>query len=193
MSEPTKPPDRIYERPDPERPASGAAELESPAPEARDPYAALRYTAFCMYLAGWIVAVVGDQILEVAVGWDIYSRTHDALSLGWVGLVSAAPIILLALPAGHLADRVDRRKIVLVSQLLRGGCVLFLAWISYHRGAIGAMYAVLLVAAVCKALGWPARSALLPSLVEPRDFANAVNWNSMAFQTSATAGPCWGD
>jgi MFS family permease len=190
MSDPTQPPEPAYERPDPERPASGAADLEST--PARDPYAALRYTAFCMYLAGWVVGVVGDQVLEVAVGWDIYARTHDAMSLGWVGLVSAAPIILLALPAGQLADRVDRRKIVLVSQLLRGACVLVLAWISYHAGPIGAMYVMLLVAAICKALGWPARSALLPNLVDPADFANAVNWNSMAFQISATAGPALG-
>jgi MFS family permease len=192
--DPQEPQKRAFEAPDPERPASGATEIESPADKSkiRDPYAALRYKAYVMYLVGWIVAVIGDQILEVAVGWDIYARTHDALSLGWVGLVSAAPIILLALPAGHLADRVDRRKIVLISQLLRGVCVLILAWISYHQGAIGAMYVVLLVAAICKALGWPARSALLPNLVDPADFANAVNWNSMAFQTSATAGPAIG-
>ncbi|MGA3066404.1 MAG: MFS transporter [Tepidisphaeraceae bacterium] len=158
----------------------------------RDPYAALRYPVFCAYLAGWIVAVIGDQILEVAVGWDIYSRTGNPMSLGWVGLVSAAPIILLALPAGHLADRFDRRKIVLFSQTVRGLCVAGLAMISHSRGPIGAMYAILLVAAVCKAIGWPARSALMPSLVEPHDFANAVNWNSMAFQTSATAGPALG-
>jgi MFS family permease len=187
-------PQRAYEQADPERPASGAAQLEGAAakPTIYDPYAALRYKAFSMYLAGWIVGVIGDQMLEVAVGWDIYSRTHDALSLGWVGLVSAAPIILLALFAGQLADRFDRRKIVLISQLMRGLCVLVLAWISYHRGPIGSMYLVLLGAAICKAVGWPARSALLPSLVDPVDFPNAVNWNSMAFQTSATAGPALG-
>jgi MFS family permease len=163
--------------------------LESPP---HDPYAALRFAAFAQYLIGWIIAVIGDQILEVAVGWDVYLRTGSAMSLGWVGLVSAAPIILLALPAGHLADRFDRRRILLISQLLRGLCVAGLAALSHYRGAVGAIYAVLLVAAVCMAVGWPARSAMMPHLVSPHAFANAVNWNSMAFQISAMAGPALG-
>ena len=74
-------------------------------PDLRDPYAALRFRDFRLYNMGWIIAVIGEQILEVAVGWDLYQRTHNALTLGWVGLVSAIPVIALALPAGHLADR----------------------------------------------------------------------------------------
>jgi MFS family permease len=181
-----------YEPPDTERPASAAAPEEIIGPKAHDPYAALRYPDYCKFILGWIVAVIGDQILEVAVGWDLYLRTHDALSLGWVGLVSAAPIIFLALPAGHLADRLDRKSIVLWSQLIRGICVVILAGLSYWHGAIGAIYVVLFLAAVFKAIGWPARSALMPTLVEREDFPNAVNWNSSGFQISSMVGPALG-
>src|SRR5271170_5908897 len=105
MAHPDHPPAISYELPDDQRPASVAAPAESAIdsrPPNRDPYAALRFANFVYFQLGWICAVIGDQIMEVAVGWDVYQRTQDPLSLGWVGLVSAAPIILLALPAGHL-------------------------------------------------------------------------------------------
>jgi MFS family permease len=195
MPDPQDPSKLAYEPPDDQRPASAAAPAEAAInarPPARDPYAALRYANFAYYQLGWICAVIGDQIMEVAVGWDIYQRTHDPLSLGWVGLVSALPIILLALPAGHIADRFDRRQIVIYSQLVRAACVIGLALISYHHGSIGAMYAVLFVIAITKAIGWAARAAMLPALVPVDVFANAVNWNSSAFQMSAMIGPALG-
>jgi MFS family permease len=195
MADPADPSKLAYEPPDDQRPASAAAPPEQDIDARstpRDPYAALRYANFVFYQLGWIFAVIGDQIMEVALGWDIYQRTHDALSLGWVGLVSAAPIILLALPAGHLADRFNRRSIVIYSQLVRAACVLGLALISYHHGSIGAMYAVLAVIATTKAIGWAARSAMLPALVPPQVFANAVNWGSSSFQMSAMIGPALG-
>ena len=195
MPDPQDPSKLAYEPPDDQRPASAAAPAEAAInvrPPVRDPYAALRYANFAYYQLGWICAVIGDQIMEVAVGWDVYQRTHDPLSLGWVGLVSALPIILLALPAGHIADRFDRRQIVIYSQLVRAACVIGLALISYHHGSIGAMYTVLFVIAITKAIGWAARAAMLPALVPVDVFANAVNWNSSAFQMSAMIGPALG-
>jgi MFS family permease len=192
MSQPPDDTKIAYESPDPVRPASTAAPQSIAPATQHDPYAALRYSDFCLFLGGWIVAVIGDQILEVALGWDIYLRTHNPMSLGWVGLASAAPIILLALPAGHLADRFDRRRIVFFSQMFRGLCVIALGAISYRHGSIGAMYFILFLAAVCKAVGWPARSAMMPTLVEREHFPNAVNWNSSAFQISSMAGPALG-
>jgi MFS family permease len=192
MPDPNDSPRTAYEQPDEERPASSAAPIDAAAAPVIDPYAAFRYPEFCLFMLGWIIGVMGDQIMEVAVGWDIYQRTHNALSLGWVGFVMAVPVIALALPAGHLADQFDRRKIVLYFLFVRSLSVIALAWVAYRSGSIGLMYALLFVGAVCRAIAWPARSAMLPGLVPPSVFANAINWNSSGFQIASMAGPALG-
>jgi MFS family permease len=200
MSQPPDPSNLAYEPPDDQRPASAATPPESILEESvshtpatpHDPYAALRYRDFRLYLLGWVVSVIGSQILEVAVGWDLYQRTGSAMTLGWVGLVSAIPIILFALPAGHLADRVDRRMIMLTTQILSTLCAAILGILTWYHGPLTAIYSILFLAAVGKALGWPARSALVPSLVPTEIFPNAVAWNTTGFQTAATAGPALG-
>ena len=84
----------------------------------RDPYAALRYSDYRYFLTGRLAASMGSQMIDVAIGWELYERTHRALALGFVGLVQVVPIILLALPAGHVADRFDRKRIATLSLLL---------------------------------------------------------------------------
>jgi MFS family permease len=198
MPETPHPPKLAYEPPDDERPASAAAppeEILAPpsAPTApHDPYAALRFRDFRLYLIGWVASVIGSQILEVAVGWDLYKRTGSPLTLGWVGLVSAIPIILLALPAGQLADRMDRRQIMVSMQSLFTACAITLGVLTYFDGPLYSIYTMLFLAAVAKALGWPARSALVPSLVPSEIFANAIAWNTSGFQIAATTGPAIG-
>ncbi len=157
-----------------------------------DPYAALRYPDFWLYLVGFLLGIIGEQILEVVVGWDLYLRTNNALTLGWVGLVSAAPVVLLALPAGHLADRSNRRWVMILSQIGWAICALWLGLISHQKGPIGTIYTLLFFTGVAKAIGGPARSALLPMLVPERSFSNAVTWNSTGFQTAAMLGPALG-
>jgi len=184
-----------FEQPDDQRPASAATpEAIGPVPAAprHDPYAALRIRDFQFYMLGWVVTVVGSQILEVAVGWDLYQRTGSAMTLGWVGLVSAIPIIVLALPAGHIADRFDRRYVMISMQALNTLCAVALGVLSYYKGDLSAIYSVLFLAAVAKALGWPARSALVPSLVPAEVFPNAIAWNTSGFQIAATTGPALG-
>jgi MFS family permease len=168
--------------------AEASPDVASP----RDPYAALRSREFCLFLFGWMIGVVGDQILEMVVGWDLYQRTHSKLTLGMVGLVSAAPVILLALPAGHLADRFDRKRILLAALIFRCLSIVALAFVSYYQGPILAFYALLMAVATCRAIGWPARSAMLPGLVSTKNFPNAIAWNTSGFQISAMAGPALG-
>jgi len=196
MSDPDDHSQLAYEHPDDERPASAAAPppqvLDPHAPTRHDPYAALRFRDFNLYLTGWIVSVIGSQILEVAVAWDLYQRTKNALSLAWVGLVSAAPIILLALPAGQIADRFDRRRIMVTMQCLTTFCAIGLGILSLHPGPLWAIYCILFFSAVGKAIGWPARSALVSSLIPTHLFANAISWNTTAFETAAMAGPALG-
>ncbi len=163
MSDPGDPSNLAYEHPDDQRPASAAVPppqiLDEHPAAPHDPYAALRFRDFRLYLVGWIVSVIGSQILEVAVAWDLYQRTKNALSLAWVGLVSAAPIILLALPAGQIADRFDRRRIMVTTQILTTSCAVALGVLSLRPGPLLAIYSILFMSAVGKAVGWPARSA----------------------------------
>lgn len=131
-------------------------------------------------------------MLQVALGWELYERTHSALALGLVGLVTAIPTILLALPAGHLADRMDRKRIVIVAQSAFIAMSLFLATLSWIVAPIILVYGVLLIRGVAQAYNNPARSALLPRLVPAEVFGNAVTWSSSAFQTAAVVGPAVG-
>jgi MFS family permease len=114
------------------------------------------------------------------------------MSLGWVGLVSAAPIILLALPAGHIADRFERRRVMITMQILSSSCAVGLGALSLYAGPLWAIYSILFMAAVGKAIGWPARTALVPSLLPTDVFANAIAWNTSGFEFAAMAGPALG-
>jgi MFS family permease len=139
-----------------------------------------------------MLGVVGWQMLQVALGWELYERTHSALALGLVGLVTAIPVVLLALPAGHLADRMDRKKIVVGAQVVFILMSLSLSMLSHVAGPIWLIFAILLVRGTAQAYNNPARSALLPRLVPAEVFGNAVTWSSSGFQTAAVVGPAIG-
>lgn len=157
--------------------------------EAQDAYAVLRNGDFVRYLVGRLVAVLGQQMLTVAVGWELYDRTGSSLALGLVGLVEMVAMVLLTLPAGHLADNYNRKRIILVAVLVSAASSLGLMAISVGHGPVPAMYACLFTTAVARTFMWPASSAFLISLVPRTQFPRAVTWNSGAFQLSSVAGP----
>ncbi len=157
-----------------------------------DAYAALRIPAFRRLLIGGQLVAIGTAGQGVAIGWEMYTRTDDPLALGLVGLVQAIPMLLLTLPAGYLADILDRRKLMIASMLLTSATSLGLAAFSYFQGSIAVMYALLLLDSCALRLGWPARAALLPLLV-PRDaFENAMKWRTSLGQISGMVGPAVG-
>ena len=131
-------------------------------------------------------------MLQVALGWELYERTNSALALGLVGLATALPVVILALPAGHLADRMDRKRILLWAQIAFMFAGLALASLSYWRGPVALIYVVLLARGAAQAYNNPARQALLPQLVPGNVFGNAVTWSSSAFQVAAVIGPGMG-
>ncbi len=135
---------------------------------------------------------MGWQMLQVALGWELYERTGSALVLGLVGLVTAIPVVLLALPAGHLADKMDRKRIVVGSQVVFIAMSLSLAFVSLAEGPVYVVFAILLVRGTAQAFNNPARSAFLPRLVPPVAFGNAVTWASSGFQIAAVLGPAIG-
>src|SRR5439155_8116423 len=108
-------------------------------PARHDPYAAFRSRGFRFFTTGNLLSILGRQMLAVAVEWEIYPRTHSATALGLVGLVFAIPIVGLSLPAGHLADRISRKHIILVSQIFSSVTSALLALVSWQHLAIPEM------------------------------------------------------
>src|SRR6266705_2505227 len=105
-------------------------------PRSHDPYAAFRFGDFSLFTAGNLLSITGRLMLAVAVEWEIYARTHSATALGLVGLVIATPVVALSLPAGHLADRFSRKRIILVSQIFSALTSLALALVSWKHLSI---------------------------------------------------------
>ena len=160
--------------------------------KSHDPYAAFRVPQYRLYLSGWLFALMGTRIQSVAIGWEMYQRTGEALALGLVGLVQAAPTMALAIPAGYLADKFSRRNVVMLSLLGMTLTSLGLAVLSFFKGNVTLMYMLLLLDAVAVMLGRPARIALLPQLVPREVFPNAVTWNSSLQQITSVLGPALG-
>ena len=121
-----------YEAARAQRSTTAEGTLE-PRREKHDPYAAFRHVGFSFYTTGNLISVIGRLMFIVAVEWEMYARTHSATALGLVGLVIALPVVLLSLPAGHIADRFPRKRIVLVTQALSSVCSLALAFVSFNH------------------------------------------------------------
>jgi len=155
-----------------------------------DPYAALRSPNYRRFAFGFLFSSAGLQMLATAVGWEIYERTQDPMALGWVGVARALPVILFALPAGQVIDRFDRRWVLVITQIAMGIGAAMLA-VASHRGdsPLFLMYALLVLMGCARAFNGPSRATLLPLIVAPGAFPNAVAWNSSVFQLSAVLGP----
>ncbi|MHB8521599.1 MAG: MFS transporter [Limisphaerales bacterium] len=159
---------------------------------ADDRYAVLRNRDFMLYLVGRFIASLGQQMLTVAVGWELYERTHAALALGLVGLTQMVPMILLTLPAGHIADNHDRKRILVLMVLAGALSSLGLTLASRFGLHVFWTYFCLFIAGTARTFLWPASSAFLPQLVPRQQFSRAVTWNSGAFHLSSVAGPACG-
>ncbi len=109
-----------------------------------DPYQALRYPAFRRFVAGHVLAVLGQGMMAVTIGWEVYERTRSAWALGMVGLAQVLPLIALILPAGQLADSSDRRRLLIVAEATIGLAALGL-WLASRAGAPIEVYYGLLV------------------------------------------------
>ncbi len=157
--------------------------------ERHDPYAALRNRNFRLLLTGRFITSFANEMLSFAIGWELWLRTHEAFVLGMVGLVQVIPVILLSLPAGHVADQYNRKRIVLITELFLGLCVLGLGWLSYIQGPLYLIYALLLGIGIARAFNEPASSTLLPQTVPPELFSNAATWGTSTWQFASITGP----
>jgi MFS family permease len=158
----------------------------------RDPYQALRYHDYRLLLAGTFVAVIGEQMVNVALGWDLYNRTGSSLVLGLVGLMLVLPVILFSLPAGHVADQYNRKHIVVGSLFLLTIGSLGLTILSLLNGAIFLIYACLLVIGTAQAFNSPASSTLVAQIVPEEAYESAATWSSSSWQLASVIGPALG-
>jgi MFS family permease len=167
-------------------------------PPAVDPYAAWRIPGYRRYAASWFLLTFGKMVETVAVLVHVHDRSAARdlstvpLALGLIGLVQALPVFLLAIAGGQIADRYDRRRVIMA--MLGVGTVVSvgLAMVSLAQLAVGWLYLLLGVGAVAQALGSPSRAALLPQIVPAERFATAVAWNSTVFQVASMTGPAIG-
>ncbi len=154
-----------------------------------DPYAALRYRDFRYLLIGRFVTSLGEQMLSFAIAWELWLRTGSTLALGLVGLAQVIPIVVFSLPAGHIADHHNRKRIVMIAQVLLMVCSLSLALLSYIEGPLSLIYLSLFGIGLARSFYTPATSTLLPQTVPPSVFTSAATWSSSAWQLAAIIGP----
>ncbi|MGO8678229.1 MAG: MFS transporter [Limisphaerales bacterium] len=159
---------------------------------ASDPYAVLRNRDFVFYLVGRFVAALGQEMLTLAVAYELYERTKSPLALMMVGLTQMIPMILFVLVAGHVADNFNRKRIILVTTFIMACAGAGLCLISAAGAPVFWVYLCLFAAGTARTFLWPASSAFLPRLVSREQFSKAVTWNSLNFQLSLVAGPAAG-
>jgi MFS family permease len=154
--------------------------------------AALAYAAFRSYLAARFFIVIALEMQSVAVGWQVYEITRRPLDLGLIGLAQFLPGFALFLPAGHLVDRYDRRRVLICCYAASAVCSALLVAISMRRTSVYPIYLVVVLLGAIRAFSFPASRALLPQLVPPEHFPNAVAWHSSFFQAGTILGPSCG-
>jgi len=158
-----------------------------------DARAAFRYPAFLKFQAARFFIVVATEMQAVAVGWQVYEITKRPLDLGLVGLAQFLPGIVLFLVSGHVADRFNRRNLLILCDVGFAICFALLLVITL-RGAvsIAAVFAVLVLLGVVRSFNGPVSRAMLPHLVPPEHFAGSVAWASSIFQAATILGPILG-
>ena len=151
-----------------------------------DSYAAFRSRDYRFFLAGSFASVLGRQMLSVAVSWDLYLDTRSAIVLGNVGFVQVAPFLIFALLAGHYADRLDRRRIMIYTQVMVTAASTLLLSAAHP---VVLIYSALFLISSARAFQGPARLAVLPHVVPTDALRNAITWNSSAQEIANLGGP----
>jgi MFS family permease len=163
-------------------------------PEKTDAYAALRVPAYRRFLAMRLFMTLAIQIMSVSVGWQIYELTNSKLALGLIGLSEAIPAIMISLYAGHLADKLNRRNILVgcVATLLL--CSLALLGLAFFRDAmpkevlVGGIFFVIACTGISRGFFSPTNFAFLPQLVSEKQLSNAITWNSSTWELASITG-----
>jgi len=180
------------------------------APAPHDPYAALRLPDFRRYITARVLFNVATQIQGVVISWQIFKLTNDPLALGLIGLAEAIPSIGVSLYAGHVADSIRRKRIIVPAVVVLFLCAVTLFWLSHQAQAlllergrvhlsvfdatiVWPLYLAIFVSGVARGFLGPALFSFMPQLLPGRELLpNAVTWNSTTWQASAVIGPAVG-
>ena len=175
--------------------AAGAAEEAG----RRTAFAALRHRDFRLLWVGQFLSITGSQMQLITINWHVYllmrpyGEKSAAAALGLVGLVRVLPIVLCSLVGGVVADAVDRKRLILVTQtVMLASAAALAAFTAAGLTQIWPIYALTALSSAAIAFDNPARQALLPALVPARDFPNAVSLGFVSFQIALVAGPVLG-
>ncbi len=161
----------------------------------RNPYAVLRIPDFRLFISARFCVTLAIQIQAVIVGWQVYEITRDPLSLGLIGLAEAIPSIVVSLYAGHLADIVQRKKIILLTLATLFICSVVLLFFTLDLGhfilerGVLPIYSVIFISGIARGFITPALFAFMPQLVPRELFQNAVSWNSTLWEMASIGGP----
>lgn len=163
-----------------------------------NPYAVLAIKDFRFFIASRLLVTLAILVQAVVVGWQVYEITKDPLSLGLIGLAEAIPAITVSLYAGHLADIVERKKIIVVCLVTLVLCSFALLFFTVDMGAFilanGALpiYVVIFVSGIARGFLSPANFSFMPQLVSRDLYQNAIVWNSTLWEGAAVGGPILG-
>jgi MFS family permease len=166
----------------------------------KDPYAALRFPQFRIFLTLRFGLVFAWAMQFVVIEWEVYKLTKDPLSLGLIGLMEVVPAMSLALFAGHIVDRSEKRNLLLKCLLgfISVGIGLFLfTWPVFTSGMgtqtlVYAIYGLVFLGGLVRAFIGPTVFALFSQLIPKPVYANGATWSSVAWQSGAVAGPAIG-
>lgn len=153
----------------------------------------LQHRSFVSFWLARTSSSFGFQMLSIIVGWQIYSQTHSAFWLGMIGLVQFFPSVILALPAGHIADQFDRRRVVMFGQVLEWAAIALLAWLTWKGDAsVGVILSLIFIISSAKTLESPAMISMLPALVPTSILPRATAANAVSGQAAQIVGPALG-
>ncbi len=158
------------------------------------PYAALRIADFRLYISSRFCITLAIQIQSVVVAWQVYEITKDALSLGLIGLAEAVPSIGVSLYAGHVADIVQRKKIIVTCVTTLLICSMALLLFTLQPGdffttyGVLPIYLVIFLSGISRGFLSPALFSFMPQLIPREIFQNAITWNSSTWETATIAG-----
>ncbi|MDB5121474.1 MAG: transporter [Sphingobacteriales bacterium] len=166
----------------------------------KDPFIALRFKEFRSYIGMRFFLTFAFQIQAVVIGWHIYSLTKDPFSLGLIGLAEAIPAISIALYAGYVADKSDKKKLLVWVISLMALCSLVLFWITLPeninhisaKASIPIMYIMIFGIGMARGFYAPASFSLMAQIIPREHYGNSSTWNSGSWQTASILGPAVG-
>jgi MFS family permease len=163
---------------------------DKPAATKSPPLAAFRSRNFRLWWLGQFISFTGTQMQLTAILWHIYDLTHNPLALGFVGLARLLPIFIFGLVGGVVADSIDRRRLLAITQTgmaLSASALAILSWLG--NTPVLALYGLTMLSAIFGSFDNPARQSLIPNLVPEEDLASAFSLNATMMQAASMIGP----